>query len=189
MGKILTIAKWLIPVSGLLVVALGVTLLFVGLDELENLAVFIGLAMVLSGVSEIVAFKRKGKGRRAKSMLISGLLAVVLGAYTAFGRGLVAVVIILPVIFAVWIITASIPRIKEAFAERANGSPWWIFMLSFGLLGVALGVLLLFHPVLSGFVVTYSLAFMFIIHGTNAIVMFLPIKRKRAEDDAEKNEE
>ena len=183
MGKLLAAIKWLLPTSGLLVVALGVVLLFTGLEELDNWAVFIGLAMVLSGISEIVAFKRKEKDRRAKSMVLGGLIAITLGAYTVFGRGLLAIALILPVIFAVWVITASFPRIVGALNERENGSPWWVFMLSFGLLGIALGILILFHPLLSIFVVTYSLAFMFIVHGANAVIMFLPVKLKKAKDD------
>lgn len=181
MEKIFGALKWALPLSGLLVVALGVMLAFTGLEELDGWALPIGLAMILSGISELVSFKRRDKSRRTKGMAISGFIAVALGGYTAFGQGLLAVTLVLPVIFSVWVITASIPRIKEALDARAAGSPWWVFMLGFGFLGLALGALLLFHPLLNTFVATYALAFMFVIHGGNAILIFWPLSKKPPE--------
>ena len=187
MDKLLMAAKWVLPVSGLLVVALGVALLFTGLDGLSDWAIFIGLAMILSGISELAAFKKRDKDRRPKSMVFGGLIAILLGGYivVGVGHGLLVLDVILPIVFAAWVITASIPRIKEALIAREDGSPWWVFMLSFGLLGIALGVLMLFFEPLSNFVVTYALAFIFIVHGANAVIMFAPIRRKTAEKDQE----
>ncbi|MCL2415629.1 MAG: DUF308 domain-containing protein [Defluviitaleaceae bacterium] len=178
MEKVMKVAKWLLPISGFLVVVLGVVMIFVTIENLDDLSIFIGLAMILSGISEFVSYKRKTQEKRTKTMLLSGIIAVLLGLFTIFGRGIIVVEFVLPIIFAAWIISGSIPRIKNALARRAQGSPVWIFMFVFGVLGIALALLLIFHSMLAAFVVTYALVFMFITHGINTIIMFMPIKLK-----------
>jgi len=178
--------KWLLPVSGLLVVVLGVVMFFMTLEELSNWAIFIGLAMMLSGISEFVSYIRKDKEKRNNIMLASGSIAFLLGLYTAFGRGLGLVEFALPLIFAVWIASASIPRIKDALAKKENGHPLWVFMFSFGVLGILLGVLMLFNQMLSTLIVTYALATMFITHGINTILLFIPVKLKWVKNEGAK---
>jgi len=176
--NLLKVVKWILPISGLLVVALGIVMIFISLDQHEWLAIFIGIAMILSGITELVSFKRKGKEHRTKTMVISGVVAILLGLFTTFGRGMGLLEIALPIIFAVWVISASIPRIKDALARKAEGSPLWVFMFSFGILGALLGAMLFFSPILSAFVVNYALVVLFITHGINTIILFMPVKLK-----------
>ena len=185
MKNVLKAVKWLLPISGLLVVALGVVMLFITLDQYEWLAYPIGIAMVLSGITEIVSFSRKDKEHRTKAMIISGSVAILLGLFTIFGRGIGLLEIALPIIFAIWIVSASIPRIKDALARKAKGSPLWVFMFSFGILGAFLGVMLFFSPILSAFVVNYALVALFITHGVSTIFLFMPVelKYKKAKKD------
>ena len=183
---IIKAAKWLLPISGLLVVALGILMIFISLDQHEWLAVFIGIAMILSGITELVSFKRKDMKHRTKTMVISGVVAILLGLLTTFGRGMGLLELALPIIFAVWIISASIPRIKDALARKAEGSPLWVFMFSFGILGALLGAMLFFSPILSAFVVNYALVVLFITHGINTIIMFMPVKLKWVNNKEEK---
>jgi len=181
--NMLKVVKWILPISGLLVVALGVVMVFISLDQHEWLAIFIGIAMILSGITELVSFKRKDKEHRTKTMVISGVVAILLGAFTTFGRGMGLLEIALPIIFAVWVISASVPRIKDALARKAEASPLWVFMFSFGILGVLLGAMLIFSPILSAFVVNYALVVLFITHGINTIILFTPVKLKRTRNN------
>jgi len=190
MQKVIKVAKWLLPISGLLVVALGVAIFLMTLEEfsdwtieaLSDWAIPIGLAMVLAGISELVTLKRKDKEKRTTTMLISGMIALLLGCYTIFGRGFSMIELTLPLIFAVWIASASLPRIKSALIKKEEGSPLWIFMFSFGILGIILGIVMLFNEMLSAIVVTYALAIMFITHGVNTIILFMPVKPKTKND-------
>jgi len=187
MKNVLKTVKWLLPISGLLVVALGIIMFFVTLEELSNWAIFVGIAMILSGITDLVSFKRKEKEKRNNIMLASGSIAILLGLYTVFGRGLGLVEFALPLIFAVWIGSASISRIKDALAKKKNGHPLWVFMFSFGVLGILLGVLLIFNEMLSTFIVTYALATMFITHGINTIMLFIPVELKiKSKTEVEK---
>ena len=172
MKKIIFWARWLLPISGTSVAILGIAMLFASWESLESVAVLIGIAMVLSGIFELISFFKDRASKQWKIHFATGATAVVLGLITAFGPGIVAVNIVLPVVFAVWIVSASVPRIKAALDKRKEGSPIWVFAFCFGVLGIALGGLLLFHPALSAFVVTYALAFIFISHGANSIIEF-----------------
>ncbi|MCL2839373.1 MAG: DUF308 domain-containing protein [Defluviitaleaceae bacterium] len=177
--KRLKYLKWLLPISGLLVAILGVTLIFASTKNLYALAIFIGIAIMLVGVSDIVSLCRKEKGRRFR--LGSGIGSILVGAYTVFGGGIDALAIILPLVFALWIISSCLPRISTALTMRAERSPLWVLMFSFGLLGIVLGGLILFHPRVSSFVVVYSLSFLFISHGINTVILFLKLNRRDEE--------
>jgi len=177
--KLLAASKWLMPIAGLLITILGIILLFATSEGFASLGVFIGIAMIISGVIDFVSFYRKEKDKRTKTTLACGAIAVLLGLSVIGGRGIDIVNIILPIFFAVWLASISIPKIKIALAKRESGSPLWVIMFSFGILGIALGLLILLHSQLSAFVVTYALAFMFITHGISTIKIFLQINKEK----------
>ena len=82
--------KWLFLLSGLLVAILGIALLFVPTENFNALLVFIGMAMVLSGIFEIVSFFCRCRMRRSGLMLGIGLFAVILGLLLIFNPPLSA---------------------------------------------------------------------------------------------------
>ena len=171
MKKALKSMKWLMLISGILVVILGITMLFTPLSNLVALAIFIGISMLISGISEIMSFCGEEKGHRSGWMLVSGILSTLFGIWTMFGRGTEALVAILPFIFAVWVMSSGITRIVGSVSLKSEGSSLWGWMLAFGILGTVFGFLLLFSPVLSGMIVSYALAFM-LISGISEIISF-----------------
>jgi len=175
--------KYLLPISGLLVAILGITLVFITEDVFYKLSIPIGIAMVLLGFTEFVSHYKKEKQERTKNALVSGGVAVLLGLYTVFGRGIEAVTTILPIVFALWIVSVSACRIKDALERRSQGRPLWFIAFSFGVLSIGLGILLVFHQRFSIFVVIYSLAAMFISYGINTIYMFFQIKRNGVDEE------
>ena len=177
MKKALKSMKWLMLISGILVVILGITMLFTPLSNLVALAIFIGISMLISGISEIVSFCGEEKGHRSVWMLVSGILSTLFGIWTMFGRGTEALVAFLPFIFAVWVMSSGITRIVGAVSLKSEGSSLWGWMLAFGILGTVFGFLLLFSPVLSGMMISYALAFMLISHGVNNIIIFFHMNK------------
>jgi len=169
--------KWLLLVSGILVVILGVTMLFMPLNNLVMLAVFIGIAMLISGISEIASFFGEDKERRSGLMLTSGILSALFGIWAMFGRGTQALVTILPYIFAVWVMTSGITRIVSSLSLRSEGFFQWGWMLAFGISGTVFGFLLLFSPVLTGLVISLSLALILISHGMNNMIIFFHMQK------------
>ena len=60
---------------------------------------------------------------------------------------------------------------------KSEDSGLWHWILAFGILGTALGFLLLFSPILSEIIISYSLAFMLIFYGFNNMIIFFRLKK------------
>ncbi|MCL2702104.1 MAG: DUF308 domain-containing protein [Defluviitaleaceae bacterium] len=181
MKKILKAIKWLLLLTGTMVAILGITLIFTPFENFSALGVYIGLAMIFTGISEMASFFGKEKGKRTYAMPANGAVSVLLGTWIVFGSGIDMISLVLPFAFTVWIMSASIPRIINALSHRKKGSPWWVWLFGFGVLGIAFGFLILFHRQLAAFVVVYSLAFMFITHGINSVTIFFRLNKPKPE--------
>lgn len=177
MKSTLKTINWFTLIAGILIAILGIVMLFTPLENLVTLAIFIGISMLISGISEIVSFCGEEKGQRSGWLLASGIITTLFGVWTLFGRGTAALVAVLPFIFAVWIMTSSITRIAGSVSLKTEGFGGWGWILALGIIGTIFGFVLLFTPVLSGMIVAYSLAFMFISYGINSIVIFFRMRK------------
>ena len=138
--------------------------------------VFIGISMLLSGVSEIALYFNDEPEKRSAWMLAEGMLATLLGIWAVFGRGAAVLVAVLPFLFAVWVMTSGILRIAGAFSMKASDSEK-ACMLFLGILNAVLGFVLLFSPYFSAAVAAYAIAFMFIAYGIHSIYIFFVLKK------------
>lgn len=177
MKKIFKSMKWLLLISGILILILGITMLFTPLENLITLAIFIGISMLISGISEIISFCNEEKGNRSGWMLASGILSTLFGIWTIFGSGTNALIVFIPFIFAVWVLSSSIMRIVGSISLKSEGSPVWGWLLAFGILGAVFGFLLLFSPVLSGVIISISIALILISHGVDNILIFFRLNK------------
>ncbi len=177
MKNTLKTINWLMLISGSLIAVLGITMLFTPLATLVTLAAIIGIAMIISGISEIVSFYGEAKGHRSGWMLASGIITGLLGIWTLFGRGSQALAAIIPFVFAVWVMTSSIMRIVGSINLKAEGFSGWAAIFVLGVIGTILGFILLFSPVLSSVIVAYSIAFMLITYGINNVILFFRLHK------------
>ena len=168
--------KWLFLLSGFLFVVMGMKMLFTPLDGRVVMAVYIGISMLLSGVSEIALYFNDEPEKRSAWMLAEGMLATLLGIWAVFGRGAAVLVAVLPFLFAVWVMTSGILRIAGAFSMKASDSEK-ACMLFLGILNAVLGFVLLFSPYFSAAVAAYAIAFMFIAYGIHSIYIFFVLKK------------
>ena len=177
MKRALNFMTWMLLTSGILIVILGITMLFTPLENLVVLAIFIGISMLISGISEIASFFSEQQSYRSGWMLASGILSAVFAVWTLFGSGTEALVAFVPFVFAVWVMSCGIMRIVGSISVKSEGSNLWGWMLAFGILGSILGFLLLFSPFLSGVIISYTIAFMLISYGVDSIIIFFRLKR------------
>lgn len=176
MKKLFNTSKWFMLIAGIIIAILGVTMLFTPLESLITLAIFIGISMLISGISEIAAFFGEETGARSGWMLASGIISTLFGIWTMFGSGTAALVAVIPFIFAAWVMTSGISRIAGSIAIKNEGFGQWGLILAFGIIGTLLGFMLLFSPVLSAAVVAFSIAFLLLSHGINNIIIFFRMK-------------
>lgn len=177
MKSIIKSMQWLLLISGILITILGITMLFTPLESLVTLAIFIGISMLISGVSEIVSFCGEEKEHRSGWLLASGILSALFGIWTIFGSGTEALAAFLPFIFAVWVLSSSIIRIVGSITLKSEGFSLWGWLLAFGILGTLFGFILLFSPILSGIVISVSIALILISHGIDNIIIFFRVKK------------
>lgn len=171
----LKVLRWLLLVAGILYLIVGVMLFFTPLASLMGVALYIIISMLASGISEILAYATSEKEFRSGWMLASGILTTLLGIWLVFGQGMSAITVVLPFVFAAWMLSAGIMRTVGSFSLKSAGAKGWGWVLASGILGIIAGLILLFSPVLSGLIISYTIAAMFIIHGINDIVMFFDI--------------
>lgn len=177
MKALLKSIKWFMLTSGVLIVLLGIIMLFTPFQNLATLAISIGISMLFSGITEIAEFFGEEKEDRSNWTLVSGILITLLGIWTIFGRGSNVLLAILPFIFAISVIGSSISRIIGSRALKAEGSSYWVWVMVFGILGIILGIVLLFSPLLSNMVIAYIIAVMLISYGADNIVIFFRMNK------------
>jgi len=164
--------KWLLPIAGLGIIVLGVATIFTPFANIIVLAIFFGIAMLVSGISEIASFAGAEKGNRSGMLLASGILSALLGIWVMFGRGMYAIAIILPFIFAVWVMASGITRIVDSVSGKSEESKIKKWALILGILTSLSGFALLFNPILSAGIIAFILSFMLISHGIGTIQLF-----------------
>ncbi len=177
MKKTFKSMKWLLLTSGILIMILGVTMLLTPLENLVALSIFIGISMLISGISEVASFCGEEKGQRDSWLLASGILSTLFGIWTLFGHGTAALAAILPFIFAVWVLSSGIMRIVGAVSIKSEASGLWGWLLAFGILGSVLGFALLFSPMLSAMIISLSIAFMLIAYGIDNVIIFIRMNK------------
>lgn len=177
MMKNMKTIRWFLLISGILVVILGIWMLFTPLENLIFLAMYIGITLLISGVSEIVSYCGEEKEYRSGWMLASGILSTLFSLWVIFGRGMAALTIALPYVFAMWIMMSGIMRIVGSLSYKSVGVKAWGLLLTLGIIGAVFGFMLMFSPMLSAVVVAYTIAFMVIIHGVNNILLFFNVKK------------
>ena len=170
-------AKWLLLLSGLLIVVLGFIMFFTPLANLWTLAIFIGISMLIAGASEIASFINGKTGQRSGMLLAGGILSTLFGIWVVFGTGRYTLTEILPFLFAIWVMSSGIMRIAGSTILKSEGHTTWGWILALGVLEAILGFVLLFHPLFSAIVVSYTLAFMFITYGIHNVLLFFDIHK------------
>jgi uncharacterized membrane protein HdeD (DUF308 family) len=182
------------PIAGLLAIGLGIGVFFRPLTSLTTIAIFFGIGILFSGISEIISFCGAGKGNRSGWMLFTGIASVLFGLWAAFGMGMYAIARFIPFIFAGWIFALAIERIADAVArkyiENEDGSTtykrsvnkWGLFL---GILTLLSSIILMFNPLMSARFVSIMLSILLITYGINTIELFFRIRKtEKAEKKA-----
>lgn len=164
--------KWLSLIVGILLVILGVFMLFTPITNLFTIAWVISLSLLFSGIIMIVTYFSSNKIYRSGWMLMDGILSTVIGAWIIFGRNIENFAIIIPFVFAVWIMAVSIIRAVGSLSLKSMGFRQWGWTLALGILGIVLGILLIYSPVASFISVSILISTLFIAYGAGGIALF-----------------
>lgn len=103
------------------------------------------------------------------SLLIFGIIAIILGVLLLFNThiGVLAV----PMIVSLLMVFESINLINQAFALRSNGrTGWFWFNLIIGIIGIIIGISLVFNPFAAFLAVEILAGIYFLVFGIRNII-------------------
>ena len=107
-------------------------------------------------------------GYKAYAPIILGIIDILIGVYLLFNLNIG--VAVLPFVFAIWFLFDSIFGLFTLdFAKRVSTGYFW-FTLIVDVLGIILGVMLLFNPLSSALTLSFLVGFYFMMFGISNIV-------------------
>lgn len=138
---------------------------------LQLLAIIIGVVFLFDGVYELTIRRRFLRSLNDSTgwVVFLGILNIILGIIFIFHPGFGALYI--AIIFAVWFIVDSIMEfsIGNFFRDSDHKGYYWLTII-FSILGVILGVILLFSPLVSAMTVVWIISIFLIVFGVMKVV-------------------
>lgn len=160
-------------VVGALLLFVGIFMLPSPIDNVVRLVILISIAMIIFGIAEIVLFAMSKADKKPFWMLVSGIIAIIIGLGLLLGRNLLeGFSFIMPYFFSAWVIAGGVARGAGAFNAKKFGVPNWWVNLAIGGVGALIGVTLLFRPLFTAKVLGYLIAVVFIYEGITSILNY-----------------
>lgn len=163
---------WLECILGILLIILGIFTFANPHKTLTGIVVIYGILAVVMGVTDILLYVRieRYTGFGPIVSLISGILSVMSGmmllAYPNAGK------LILSLLFPIWFIAHCISRLSHLHTIRLTaGNLIHYLTLALNILGLALGFMMMFRPVVSLISVSYIVGAYLILLGIDSIIM------------------
>ncbi|MBL1225510.1 HdeD family acid-resistance protein [Enterococcus sp. BWR-S5] len=125
---------------------------------------------IIKGVFEIFVRNRLKEltGFKSYTPLILGVIDIILGVYLLFNLQIGMAV--LPYVFAIWFILDSFFNLFTLDLAKAFHTGYYWLSLIVDVLGILLGVMLLFNPLSSALTLSFLVGFYFMMFGITYIV-------------------
>ncbi|MGK9299650.1 DUF308 domain-containing protein [Melissococcus plutonius] len=138
--------------------------------NLLTIVLVFAIFAILKGVIEIFVRNRFNKlsSYRSYAPIIRGVIDIFIGIFFLFNLGIG--VALLPYVFAIWFLVESILGLFMLEFARTMGNAFYWFYLITDILGIFLGILLLYHPITSVLTLSFLVGFYFMLFGITEIV-------------------
>ncbi|EUJ45531.1 HdeD family acid-resistance protein [Listeria riparia] len=166
-----TFTRILVLLAGIAMICLGIWFVFHPGISLLSFTFFIGILMLVVGVFQIISyFSNRGGQKVSGWILAEGILSVLLGILLLADQleGTVTLVLV----FGMWVLFAGIMRTIGAFAAKGENVEGWGWILALGILGIILGFISLFNPIVGAIGIVLLVGTFFIVQGINCIATF-----------------
>lgn len=161
-------------IISILLVVFGAYTLTRPTTALESAVIIYGVLAIAMGVLDIAVYvkleRRTGFGPAAS--LVTGIISILAGIMILLEP--VAGVITLSWLFPIWFICHCISRLTNLGLTRViAGKTYYYFSLVINILGLIVGIMMLFDPFVSMFTMAYMVGFYLIMLGIDGIVVAL----------------
>ncbi|MBS1007133.1 DUF308 domain-containing protein [Levilactobacillus brevis] len=155
--------RWLTGLTGAIAVILGIWTILNPITSVIAMTWIFGIVLLVSGISGIVNwYQLKDSTGQSAAMLFNPILSIVFAAVLLFTH--LTSLGMLATLFAVWFIVDSCTGFS--FADFTNHP---VLQKTFSVIGVILGVILLFSPLLSLGALVLTVGIFLIIYGVMSI--------------------
>jgi len=167
---------YLLLITGILFIILSIWVFFTPLTSFLTLAWVISIGFVIGGISEIVySISNHKQLNNWGWYLTGGILTLIMGILLSVLPGLTALILCYYVGF--WLLFRSILEITNSFELKRYQIKNWGWILTFGILGVVISLILLWNPVITSVAIIYWLGMGLMIIGILQIILAFGLKK------------
>lgn len=167
MNRTLFRVLWII--AGILLIIAGIFCLCNPNVGLMKISLYIGIAMLISGIIDIIIFaKCNGTMIGAGWFLADGILTVLLSLFLLFNQKFT--MLSLPFIFGMWLLFSGINQFVNSFEMQRLKVKGWGWMTALGVLLAVVGFFSLFDPIANLLALSIMAGILLIFGGIAAIV-------------------
>lgn len=163
--------RWGLLILGILLILLGIIMFSTpGMNTLA-MAYIVCILMLVYGIAEIVFYIAHHNNHVVSGWLLAdGIITAILGLLLLFMPG--AQILTMSILFAVWVLFTGVTRTSAAFVAKNADTSSWGWVLAAGILGILVGVWLMFDPLLAMITIGFLLPVTFLVQGISAIAAF-----------------
>jgi len=162
---------WVVLLAGIISVVVGIVILSIDWTA-EDLALIVAILLVVRGVLQAISRPIDGTGRGWNVFV--GVLEILVGV--AFVSWPSPTLHVLAIFIGAWVVVSGVFHLLGALANRHAGDSWGLFLV-FGLIEVAIGIVLLARPVQTLGLAIAMAGLWAIVAGAFQIVVSFEIKR------------
>lgn len=156
---------------------IGLLFIFVSLVSFNNpdsslkaVVYIFAIAAIIKGIFELF-FRRKlheFTNQKSTLLIVLGIFDLVVGVFLLINTN--AGILALPYIFAIWFIVDSIVGLAESDIFKVKGSGYYWFMVVINVIGIIVGIMLLFNPIVSALTLAFLVGFYLMMIGISLLV-------------------
>lgn len=167
MNKTATRVLWIL--AGIALIVMGVVCIANPDSTLSGLSVLLGLAMLFSGIIDIVIFAAGGRVMYGSGwFLLDGILTVMLSIFILANNLFTAMT--LPFILGMWLVFSGISRFVNSFDLRRFGVRGWGWFTALGILLTVAGFVSMTDPMAGAMTLALIVGILLILQGVGFIL-------------------
>ena len=167
-------------ILGILLIILGIYTFINPSGAIRGVTFIYGLVALITGIIDIIFYIKleERTGTSPVLSLVGGIISIIAGFLILFNLGIGTWVMV--ILFPIWFIAHCIARLAHLpFIRITSGFGYYYFTLFVNIIGLVLGIMMIFDPFISFFSIVYLIGIYLIFLGVDSIVFALNLLDSR----------